>query len=481
MLHATIDNTKMIYSDGKKMHTVYTDKARTLLDLLSIAEVHGVDVLWITPASRYSIMAQAQAQADDLLSQYDVKFSTIPGIARNMPPRLKGVTARRLAGPWKERRLISVTWPEWSLYEWSVDAHPEAADSVTCLAAIHYLTRALGIDIHPNPGITGRNLMAITNSTHSRPSWIRTPNYDLGALPTSLGYDMAYQRGIDPTLLPRYKDFFVHAWDKNSAYLGACSSVYLGSGEPTYIKFDEDGEEGILRRWYDGKRPGYWHISYHPVDAASLTINPLYEGQEWVTTPLLKLLMASSMPLDVTEAYVWTEYHRPLDEFATRLWGARQSLKTDRLKYPHAQGAALAYHSTKRIATVSVGMLGNAEAAQYAPQWFRPDWLRTIVEEAKARIVYKVASVDRAINRLPVAIATDALYYLSPEADPYKAFPGIFDNEDSLGGWKLQASVKANYKVLSAFHPDNSAGFAARCIRIAAQDQAAAQAKGVRL
>jgi hypothetical protein len=302
---------------------------------------------------------------------------------------------------------------------------------------------------------------------HSRPAWIAAPTFNLSDLGNvTAGVDFAFQRGIDPTDL-KGKQSYVHSWDKNSMYLAACTSANLGTGDPVYINGEEleMHYEETLRRWYDGKRPGMWRIDLHETP---YPFNPLYnlDGrtlQEWVTTPLLKLLFALGARFSIREAYIWPEYHRVLDKFASRIWDARQELKTDAAKYPHAAGRELAYYSMKRIATAGVGLLGNTDAQKWAPAFYRPDWRATIVEEAKARIIYKLMQVNRTYpdvrgGSLPLTVAVDHVIYFSDESDPAAAFPGMFERDDGLGGWKLVFSMPASYQVLSCFTGDKTPG-----------------------
>lgn len=460
LLHGVVQDGKLVYSllhsSGRRQLVTASVNTTSVPSILQAAIEHNLHTVWVTPGDVLNYWTPERAQ--DSTDTWDIKITTARNPVRGLPDFIRGVSGRRKIGNYQDKRQVTICYPQWNTYQWNINEIPEAADPIACLAAIHYLETAIGIPLHHNPGITGRNLIAETNSTNSRPSWVVAPTADLSNLgDLSVGYDFAYQRGIDPTDMSG-RPMYLHAWDKNSMYLGAGSSVELGTGNPVYI--NTHGIEEALKQWYDGKRPGYWRVDLHEKPA----LNPLYEGQEWVTTPLLKLLYAMGAKFTVREAWVWSEHHRILDKFATILWDARQGLKEDTAKYKHEGGRKLAYYSIKRIATAGPGMLANKDAQKYAPQWYRPDWRSTLVEDAKARLIYKLLQVEREYGVRPLCVATDCVFYLSEQPNPSLAFPHMFDR-DGLGGWKLAYSMPATYGVLSCFKPGISAARAVRDVK----------------
>lgn len=471
LTHGVISNDKLLYSvqypDARRqLYTVSLDSITTLENFLGLALQHNLHTLWVVPSCKYNYWGIEQAKG---VPGWEVQYSTRKHPVRGMPDLFRGITAKRQSGTWEEKRLITMVFPEDKQggYCWDPDAVPASRDPLAVLAGIHYLEAALGVQLRSRPGMTGRTLIEECNSTHSRPGWLAAPSFDLRPLgELGLGYDFALMRGVDA--FDMNADVWLHCWDKNSMYLGACSSVELGTGNPVYInsgELDLDYED-VMKRFYDGKRPGYWRVD---VEDFHHILNPLYRTrtftQEWVTTPLLKLLFAMGARLRVREAYVWTEHHRVLDTFATKLWDARQSLKTDAARYPHAGGRAIAYHSIKRVATAAVGLLANGEAWKYARQWYRPDWHATVVEDAKCRLIYKLLQVERTFGVLPEFASTDKVGYWSPQPDPAKAFPGMFERPDALGGWKLEESLPCSYALLECFKEGTSAATAAGRVR----------------
>lgn len=455
LTNAILTDSKLLYSiehagNRQQLYTVAVENITNIAEILDLALQHNLHTIWIHPGDSLNVMLYHKA----VDTEWDIKVSTMRNPHRGEPDIIKGVSAHRKDGSFHDRRRITIAYPQWNAYQWSPSL---AGDPVACLAAIHYCERALGVPVSHNPGLTGRDIMDETNATASRPTWIKAPTFDLSQLPTSIGYDLAYQRGIDPFDIPNMEQW-IHSWDKNSMYLAACTSVELPTGDPVYISGAElaNEYEATMQRFYDGRRPGYWRIECNNFDLPP--ISPLYPGQEWVTTPLLKLLYSLGVRCVVREAYVWFEYHRWLDRFASVMWKARQVLKTEEKSYPHAGGRRLAEYSIKRIATASIGLLANQEAARISPQWYRPDVRATIIEEAKARMFYKIMQVHRMFGTLPLLVNVDEIAYLTLERDPHKAFPGMFDRATELGGWKMHHSLAATPAVLSCFKPGLSAG-----------------------
>lgn len=452
--HGVASDTGLRFSipqlnNRNQLYTVSVSESPSVEELLNLALAHHLHTVWVAPGSKYNFLAPGVS-----VPGWDLKIATTR-VSRGVEV-IKSISARITSGTWQEKRQITITCPQWTTYQWApVQVGVDTTDGVTCLAAIHYLERALGMKLHHNAAIAGRQIIEDTNSTRQRPMWTREIEFDLSRLDETIGYDLAYQRGLDPLHVP---NSYLHSWDKNSAYLGACSSVYLGSGEPVYMN-----SASTFETLYDGKRPGYWRIEVR--DSLAAIINPLFDGQEWVTTPLLKLLLDLGVSLRVTEAYVWQEYHRALDGYAEKLWSARVSLRRDEEMYPHKAGRALAAYSIKRIATCGVGILANPDAAKYSRRWYRPDWRATVVEEAKARVYYKLLQVVRETGYHPLAVLTDEVYYLLPEANPRTIFGNYYNHAEDLGGWKSGVSVPATYGVLNCFKYGASASKAKKALK----------------
>jgi hypothetical protein len=293
----------------------------------------------------------------------------------------------------------------------------------------------------------------------SHVEWLRQPEIDFSQVPYSnAGKDCAFKAANI-----EYKPgLYLHAYDKNSMYLGAIRGAVLGAGTPAFYGPEEKPQPNL-------KLPGLWHCKidtgaskYNGVDMPAA----LYRRQEWLTTPLLKLCMDLGYSVQVIEGYQWTEYHRTLEDWGAFLWQVRSTIKDDTTNYPHERGRMLAYECVKRIATAGLGLLNADASAKYCPEWYRPDFWCTVVELAKERMIRNVMTIEQKYGLAPVACAVDCLYYISPEKDPYTAVPHMTDKADSLGGYKVKHSLPLTPELARDMQAAKSAGSLARAVRL---------------
>lgn len=464
--HAVLNDLELVYTvpqvDGRVQPVrIKAPAIQSVVDIVEMAYQMSIENVWIAPASRLNFLYADNVV--DFSGLWDIHYSVKRNPDRGEPNFVKGITARRKEGTFEQKKQINITFPHWNAYQWKAKKMPILEDPMACLAGIAYLERSLGMSVHHNPGIMGRNIIDATNGRFTRPTWVKNPTFDVSRLSRAIAYDWDYLPGLQA--IDQEQELYLHAWDKNSMFLGAASSVQLGAGNPLYVNPEEFlcNYQETMSKWFDGKKPGYWRIKYDPSTLPGL--HPLYKNQEWVTTPLLKLILGMGITIEVCEAYVWHEHHRILDGFADILFNARMDIKKNPAKYPHPGGRQLAEYSLKKIATAGIGILGSKEAAKYAVQWFRPDWRAHVVEDAKARMIYKILQVYRLFGQLPVCVDVDSVYYLCTEPDQGKCFPGMFEREDKLGGWKQKHSLRATPEVLAAFASGKDAGEASEEIK----------------
>lgn len=462
ILHAVLAGS-LYYSipDAAGKHRMFTIDIETSNDVSTLVEImqkYKIDTVWIvpgSPAAYWTIENLGDLQA------YNTSVSTSKnGEAARF---LKHITLFKHEGTWEEKRTLTVTWPERTPYQWRPSKVPECTQPIACLAAIHYVEKALGTPIDTNPGVTGRSILQSTNDTPGRRSWLDKPGYDLKTLPTQVGYDLDYLRTIeDPARVGVGDGYYVVAWDKNSQHLAASSSILLGVGTPVNLSYGKFTTIEDLREKNNILNlPGYWKIQVNEGDLPAiqpLMRDPLGRLQEWVTTPTLRLLNEMCIFTHVSQSINWPLGKRVFDKTATTIWQARESLASPAASYPHTEGRLLAYYSMKRIATATVGLLANPIAAKYKPQWFRPDWRATIIEEAKARFIRQIIDVYVAYHVWPICITVDKVYYHIRVSSPDLArFPGHFE-KTGLGGWKLAACLPASMEVMQAFAPKDDEG-----------------------
>lgn len=211
---------------------------------------------------------------------------------------------------------------------------------------------------------------------------------------------------------------WVHCYDRGGSYLAACSSVWLGVGEPTHT-------EGPGRFLAGGREtPGYWRIT-PPEWPEWMRPNPLDGCQQrrndphvWVTTPTLRRLVKEDLSIEVHESWTWEERSRPLRPFYERLRDVRAELLND----DTAAGRAL-LATVKGLYSRGVGRLARREARPGDLYW-RPDWRHHVIAQSRVGIDHLVGQVFEASERTPVAIGNDALWIASDVEDPVEAWPG---------------------------------------------------------
>lgn len=461
--HGVLTDTRLFFFDGDEIVAIEIPPIVHLDDMLNWCAMYRVDTLWIQPGGQYS-----RWPADDRpASSWDVKPSTFEAE--------KGVMVLRNMSARMGRVWVTLTWPEWTAYEWNRHSLAALPDGETMLLALRYLSIAFDQEMNHNPGVMGRELMKRLNSTERRIQWVEQPSIDLATLPSWPGEGYHFKQVIEETeeYLAIWKvqhgitgPVYLHSWDKNSQYPDATKTVKLPCGDPNHVT---SGIEAYLTgdkgQWKP--RVGFWHIGEirSRMGTPLYELNPLEDGQEWVSTPLLTLLHNQGQELAISEAYIWPESHAWLDTFGPTFWDARQSLKTDTDRFSHDQARVLAYHSAKRIGAASVGLLNSQDSIKYHPAWYRPDVWRFVIEEARAKLFFNVSKVFQEYGECPLMIATDGVYYLSGEKDPARVFPGCLTRPDDLGGWKHEFVIEATPEALACFNPEFSTGKTIRELR----------------
>ena len=199
----------------------------------------------------------------------------------------------------------------------------QCSDGPTLLKSLLYLQDALGTKVEWSPGHTGQELME--HFTEKHPAWL-APVELPETVKAHTAVDMHWKRPL--TKDEQRPGMWAHFFDKNSAYLAACTSVLLGEGSPIHLK-PIDAEAMI----FNPRVPGIWRI-----------------GDEWHWTPKLEYIFAcigdGFRPL-IDEAYIWPKYHQALRGWGEHMWKARQALEKDSPEY----------RAVKKIYTQALGWL----------------------------------------------------------------------------------------------------------------------------
>jgi hypothetical protein len=204
---------------------------------------------------------------------------------------------------------------------------------------------------------------------------------------------------------------YVHAYDKSSMYLAACSSMPLGFGKPELVT-------GGMER-FSPKTPGYWHVIV-PSGSAHAEFPAIAPQAPWCATPSLSIALEAGYRVTFQEAWVWPEAHQPLNPWSKHIRTARDVLRGS---------SPLAYRALKSCYTQSIGWLGLRTLAdsEMPNDLYRPDWRHAIIAAARANLYRNIVKAYKASGRAPFAVGTDCLYYTADD------FAETFAQEGALG------------------------------------------------
>jgi hypothetical protein len=433
--------------------------APLVTDLLNLAEHWRLSTVWVAPGSILSqVDPEIFCDADE--SVWDIRYTQVAATSHRLA-RMKSVTAWRHEGTWEEKRKIEIIFPEQTSWEW------EEEDPLTILQAIQTIQRNLAVTLDSHPGSTGRELMKW---------WVQkdlqlAPKIDLAQLPAKCGRDLAWKRPIwSMEEWGKGRPYYLHAYDKNGQRLSAAGGATLGIGDPQYYN-QENMKPPDLRL------AGLWRIQAtlarkerigdmaYPLSKFSWSLPwPVADDQEWVTTPLLKCLIEKGCHVQVFEGYEWPVSRQALAKWSAALWASVVTYRAD-----ESAVGQLCLYSMKRVYTSAIGLLGSERTPDSHMQWFRPDWWSTIIETAKARMLYNIHKFAEETGAFPCLVHVDALYYVSDSADPD---PRFLTRSTELGGYKHKCSIPVDSDVVDWFSSEMNAGTVAGMVNEWAEKRA---------
>ena len=361
-----------------------------------------------------------------------------------------------------------ILFPDKAL-QWEMD---EESDPEVCEWALARLQEHFSRSLVYPPGRLSTYLMESTRE-RAKEQW------DYKRPPSTFDPWLRLSQGDDPLddwkrLRPfthtEKKTKYIHAFDKNAAYLQAIG-IPLGVGE--YHRYD--AKERLL----DWERPGVWKVKTRPYFSDELAATLLDGGRQvsrmfnppglrgsepfsvWVATPQFKLMCELDLITDVEEAYLADDSSKL---FATYYSHIKQALSladeliANNLDRPDGSEIVERRKSgeigkrmksfAKAIYSRGIGYL-RAEFARESGQWFyRPDWWAMIVAEVGARLFRDTREVWKESGDWPVGVYVDCVYYASDEPDWRKAFP-VFSESGRFGNKFKHKGTCANTKKLA--------------------------------
>jgi hypothetical protein len=330
------------------------------------------------------------------------------------------------ARPEGQRPAYDVVIPAYNTDGGEWKAWPAAPDGRTLARALAYFQRATGWTVQRSPGATG---MRIVQETHEGP---RTP---MLVAPSALPEDaiFAVESRLSwhrpPTTEERQRKY-LHGYDKNCQYLGAMSSLELGTGDAE----ERSGAAAV----FDRTLPGLWRarVTLEPQPLLPERI-PDAGTWSWYTADMLVYAQECGATVDVERAYVWPRRARYLRPFYETLRPAVLALGQDGEQFPEPLAARLARQAIKDVYTATYGWLAFERRRAREPRFYRPDWTAMIRLKARTNLL-RTLDKCAAEGRYPVAMGMDCVYFLSDEPDPEAARPAAIRIGPGLGDFTVK-------------------------------------------
>jgi len=189
----------------------------------------------------------------------------------------------------------------------------EGTDAGTLLAALTAYAAAVGAPCVRSPGKTGTDLMVALGRRGRGGPRAAVTDWPAPARETTTVRDTVWMRTLAPAERGRV---YLHSYDKNAAWLGACANVELGLGDvEERTATGAPGAGGGVP--FDPKLPGYWCAR---VAGAA---------EQWYCTPTIVQALERGQAVAISQAHVWTRHSRALASWYARLRDARAALYAD--------------------------------------------------------------------------------------------------------------------------------------------------------
>jgi hypothetical protein len=241
------------------------------------------------------------------------------------------------------------------------------------------------------------------------------------------------QRGLHD----RHKEgtWYIHGFDKNMQYLGACCDLVLPN-EEYCVEVDPLA--------YDKKAVGFWE--YEILDVSNSKFNsydvycPLDRKRNWASTQVIDFALRAGIELTIKRGLIFDreESDKYLDSWARCIWDARAQLRNEN-HYPDTIAAKNAIDSTKKYYIDMIGQFCN----KYSDEYYHKDWNTFIVHNAITNQGFTILTRPELHDNM-MLVVNDAFYVLSQEEDVYKAYPSLLKYQYELRGYKHIGSCVLN-------------------------------------
>jgi hypothetical protein len=310
-----------------------------------------------------------------------------------------------------------------NLDRWNIDPEVDPHDIDFAVRCFDYALGIQGENIsRTSPGNLGKTLLGtMTISNHKRSTWLK-PLSEKALHGTPWPLEVApHHVNRNPA-----SGLYIHTYDKNAAYWSACVSRTFGTGDPIVCDASV----------YTDKTYGIWCVSATPPNNDDNMLPPFstVTGKVirlWAYTPQVALAKKLGWNVEIHEGYVWDETHEIFEEWAKRLFDARQKARS--------YNSEIAASMIKAVFTRARGIFAKGITSDTKPEWERrPDWSGVMCSESYLRMGLKINQIE---EKTPgyLAVSTDCIYWISDNPDPLTALPLKIGS--GLGEFKHQGSI----------------------------------------
>lgn len=199
----------------------------------------------------------------------------------------------------------------------------------------------------------------------------------------------------------------LHRWDMRSAYLAAAAAVDLPTGQLRHTGPD-----------WDTDTVGYYRVRSMPMFLDlpwfhHVMPNPDRQGCMWVCHPTLSFLSRYGS-VEVVDSYTRglpAGAHRHL-----RAWA--ETIRDGIYDHPGSNTAKL----LKQGYAQAIGLMAVARGSIY-----RPDWRHMIIDQVRASMLRRIASVHQLTGLEPARVNVDSVWYQTDNPDQVGAALGVGD------------------------------------------------------
>jgi hypothetical protein len=385
----------------------------SLGELAAFAIERRITQLWLHPSLTAAAGAPARMTASEAKDGLECSFAAVAALPDGWRSGSTGKLKawNRITDASQEIHVIASAFDA----GWPFGAAKDAAGMLASIASFRGATGGFWPLVHP--AVTTEKMLRALH----RGGLDLSASIEPAAFPEPMRAEVTSQCWLRlPAGDERRPGKFALALDKSATYLAAMSSTAVGFGEPGYVAAPA----------FDARRAGYWRARVVMPPSWPKDFAPIGKVKgAWFVTPTLTFAAQHGARIEVDEAWLFPEAHRPFEPVYKRLRDARSKLMAE-----SSEAAGLALDAVKSLYSKEVGNLAsrNKRASEAPVDLYRPDWRHFIQATAQANILRNVAKA----GLRPFGVRTDAIYLIADNPDPALAAPGLkFGREP--GSWRL--------------------------------------------